>query len=116
MVERQKGKVIPKAKDIPKSKEIPNKGQKYIILARHGERIDDVHKVTDEERQLWKPYDFELDIPLSVNGHLMAQTTGQTISQRVSSLLLNSSDIKVYSSPYVRCIQTALGIVKGLGL
>ena len=39
----------------------------YLILIRHGERLDDSHNVTKEEKDNTK-VEYHLDIPLSIRG------------------------------------------------
>ena len=39
----------------------------YLILIRHGERLDDSHNVTKEEKDNTK-VEYHLDIPLSIKG------------------------------------------------
>ena len=39
----------------------------YLILIRHGERLDDSHNVTKEEKDSTK-VEYALDIPLSIKG------------------------------------------------
>eukprot|EP00347_Sterkiella_histriomuscorum_P015654 403356204 len=102
----------------------------YFILVRHGERLDDISKVTDEERARTKVVT-EFDIPLSEKGHQMAYQTGLFIKSKLMELQENDCirhqeeqkdpiksngewKIKVYSSPYLRCLQTAQHIIKGL--
>ena len=48
----------------------------YLILVRHGERLDDSFLVTKQERDAIKVV-YELDIPLSLSGKEQAVITGQ---------------------------------------
>jgi len=48
----------------------------YLILIRHGQRLDDSFLVTKEERDATKVV-YELDIPLSLRGKEQAVITGQ---------------------------------------
>lgn len=47
-----------------------------MIVIRHGERLDDINHVTDEERKEPPSIENELDIPLSRNGKQQAIQTG----------------------------------------
>ena len=48
----------------------------YLILVRHGERLDDKYKVSQEEKENTK-VENERDTPLSINGKQQAAETGR---------------------------------------
>ena len=84
----------------------------YLILIRHGERLDDSHNVTKEEKESTK-VEYELDIPLSIKGRQMAVDTGRFLKEYLNKIGAEY-DISYYSSPYLRCLQTVSGVICGL--
>ncbi len=94
----------------------PPSSVNYLVLIRHGQRLDDNHYVTNEEREATK-VEHPLDIPLSVRGKEMAIETGQFLLKYLKERMNGQEcDFLFYSSPYVRCLQTAAGVLNGLGL
>ena len=81
-----------------------------VVIVRHAERLDDSAQVADSERSACA-YPYALDCPLSVQGHAQAFETGVFLNQR-----LGTSEVVLYSSPYLRCLQTGVGILKGMGV
>ena len=74
----------------------------YLILIRHGERLDDKHNVSNEEKESTK-VENERDIPLSMRGKQMAVETGRFLKTYLNKIA-GSFDVKYYCSPYLRCI------------
>ena len=74
----------------------------YLILIRHGERLDDKHSVSKEEKESTK-VENERDIPLSMRGKQMAVETGRFLKTYLNKIV-GSCDVKYYCSPYLRCI------------
>ncbi|CDW87232.1 iq calmodulin-binding motif family protein [Stylonychia lemnae] len=92
------------------------KPKQYLVVLRHSERLDDQHRVSDEERASTKVM-HELDIPISQNGHKLAYQTGQVLRGKVGlkvEEIKTKWNVKVYSSPYLRCLQTSDQVIKGL--
>ncbi|CAI2377121.1 unnamed protein product [Moneuplotes crassus] len=86
----------------------------FIILVRHGERTDDpereVQLDTDEP-------EVKYDCHLTDKGKNQAFQTGEFIKESIigqNRLKIFPSDIKVFTSPFLRCIQTAHNVIKGL--
>ncbi|KAI8644313.1 histidine phosphatase superfamily [Parasitella parasitica] len=83
------------------------------FIVRHGERLDHADK-------LWQPQDPSLGIwdpPATKQGMLQAEKTGSwmlELMQNQQSLDPDSIDIVIYTSPFQRCIDTSIGIIKGL--
>ncbi|KAL0088480.1 histidine phosphatase superfamily [Phycomyces blakesleeanus] len=81
------------------------------FIIRHGERIDHVNKTwqPDPRDGIWDP-------PLSSIGHKQAEQTGS----RLMDLLLDrgikpqKALIVIYTSPFLRCVETAIGIASGM--
>ncbi len=86
----------------------------YLILIRHGERLDDKYNVSNEEKESTK-VENKRDVPLSIRGKQMALETGRFLKTYLSKIGA-SCDVTYYSSPYLRCLQTASGVINGLGL
>ena len=85
----------------------------YLILIRHGERLDDRNNVTNEEKENTK-VENERDIPLSIRGKQMAIETGRFLQTSLRKIGA-SCDVKYDSSPYLRGLQTVSGVINGLG-
>ncbi|ORZ20222.1 histidine phosphatase superfamily [Absidia repens] len=88
-----------------------------VFLVRHGERIDHVS-------QLWQndPAHGISDPPLTSLGHQQAEMTGQRLGELIQqqqqqrkTMTTAAPIILVYTSPFQRCIDTSIGIIKGLG-
>lgn len=76
--------------------------KRKLVLVRHGERLDDRYMVSDEERARTTVLN-DLDIPLSLNGKNQAVLTGKQIAKQLSDCD-KKEQIRIYSSPYLRCI------------
>ncbi|PAV64201.1 hypothetical protein WR25_22023 [Diploscapter pachys] len=112
----------------------PMKEDRNVLVVRHGERVDFTFKKSGtnwlrkafDSTGRYKPYDinlprhlpkreggqraFEHDTPLTEIGYLQSKLTGRAIKE---------AGIKidyVFCSPALRCVQTAVGLLKGLGL
>ena len=83
----------------------------HLVLIRHGERLDDKDTVTDLERST-TPFIYDIDTPLSLNGKQQALTTGHTLANLLN--IGEKTSVKLYSSPYLRCVQTSERVLKGL--
>ncbi|KAI7861952.1 histidine phosphatase superfamily [Spinellus fusiger] len=81
------------------------------FIVRHGERIDHVDKLwqPDPRDGIWNP-------PLSANGHEQARKTGIHLIQMMqqNNLCPEKATIVLYTSPFQRCVDTAIGIAKGM--
>jgi broad specificity phosphatase PhoE len=89
----------------------------FIILVRHGERCDDPEREIVGENDSAEP-SVKFDCHLTDKGRRQAFQTGEYIKECVieqNKLKIKSSDIKIFSSPFLRCIQTASEICEGLG-
>lgn len=67
----------------------------YLVIVRHAERLDDLIGTPEH---IESPPQYEYDCLLSKKGHTQAFRTGQHLKH------LNIQGIKVFSSPYQRCI------------
>ena len=86
-----------------------------MLVVRHGERLDDSARVSNEERQETF-IQLDEDIPLSKNGKVQAKQTGEYLKAKLRELIGSEEyDLTLFSSPYVRCVQTAAGIIIGGG-
>ncbi|KAI9486194.1 MAG: histidine phosphatase superfamily [Benjaminiella poitrasii] len=76
------------------------------FIIRHGERLDHVDKLwtPDPSIGIWDP-------PITRKGFQQAQKTGHALVDMIHN---KQSTILIYSSPFQRCIDTALSIAKGL--
>ena len=94
-----------------------------IALLRHGERADD-HEAKYEGPE--SGVDF--DPPLTAKGKEQAFQSGELIRARMrgggggeagasgAELLPVAEQVEIVTSPFLRCIQTAVHVAKGLGL
>lgn len=79
-----------------------------IILIRHGERED---RRTEHEGKNWLETSLRPQDPqLSEHGFLMANESGNQIKE-----LIGNDNVKIFSSPLIRCLQTADSIANVLG-
>ena len=88
----------------------------FIILVRHGERSDDPEREVQSENDSKDP-DVKFDWHLTDKGSQQAFLTGKFIQENVigqNKLKILPSDIKIFSSPFLRWIQTASAIANGL--
>ncbi len=79
-----------------------------VFVVRHGARLDHANKAWADTAQ--RPQ----DSPLSSEGHAQAERLGKCLYVKTKAALRPVSYI--YCSPFVRCVQTAMGIAKGLEL
>lgn len=70
-------------------------------MARHAERLDDERLVGSQELEDRK-YSYDVETPVSLEGMEQSVKTGE--------FLKSLPNIRVFSSPFTRCIQTAAGI------
>ncbi|KAI7876497.1 histidine phosphatase superfamily [Mucor mucedo] len=88
------------------SKNIPT-----VFIVRHGERLDHTDKLwqPDPSLGIWDP-------PITPKGFKQAEKTGSTILEmlRQQTIDIKNANIVIYSSPFQRCIDTSIGVVKGL--
>lgn len=84
---------------------------KTVFLVRHGERKDHVDKTWQPD-----PFDGIWDPPLSEKGWHQAQKTGSYLIDllREKDIKLENSTIVFVTSPFQRCIDTTLGIARGI--
>ena len=82
---------------------------KYIYVMRHGERYDSVHP--EWKATAKRPHDPHL----SADGVKQAYTTGRFIAERTRKERGEDemADIAIYTSPFLRCVQTAKAISHG---
>lgn len=81
---------------------------KTVVVVRHGERLDYVEKDRGEN---WIPKtERPWDPPLTEHGLMQAKSLGLALPKILDKLGLNPDVSAVYSSPFVRCIQTATGL------
>lgn len=73
-----------------------------LIVMRHGERMDDADPTwVAKAARPWDP-------PLTEKGHLQAQEKGKKL--RSEGLLVT----RIFVSPFLRCVQTTAGVIKGM--
>lgn len=88
-----------------------NNKNKFIILMRHGQRIDNSN--------LYKLRKFPQDDPeLTQAGREQACLMGTFILNYLKemNIEINYKNIKFVTSPFSRCLQTTLSLIKGLNL
>jgi len=97
-----------------KQKVAIKKKEQFLILIRHGERLDNYCNVSDEERKATK-VENHLDIPLSQQGKRQAFETGEHLRKLLKDKGIETgANVKLLSSPYLRCLQTSEGVLRGL--
>ena len=84
-----------------------------VVVVRHGERLDYVQRAAGKnwcqanpEQQPWNP-------PLTKNGLGMATQLGAALEGKILPELGLPPIGAVYTSPFLRCRQTAAGIIQG---
>ena len=80
----------------------PDEDCQYLFIIRHGDRWD---YANPEWRKL--PNSRIGDSPLSPLGHQQAQEVGKYLDSWLDERNFKESDIKWYSSPFLRCLQTS---------
>jgi phosphohistidine phosphatase SixA len=79
-----------------------NGGVQNLFVMRHGERMDDAEPSwVAEAARPWDP-------PLTEKGHLQAQEKGKKL--RSEGFLVT----RILVSPFLRCVQTTAGVIKGM--
>ncbi|KAI8096975.1 histidine phosphatase superfamily [Halteromyces radiatus] len=80
-----------------------------VFIVRHGERIDHCSET-------WQPDPSHgiTDPPLSLLGHRQAEKTGQHLGYKIQQNTIQQPIFMIYTSPFQRCIDTSIGIIKGL--
>ena len=84
-----------------------SKHPKYIFLIRHGERGDIRFR---KSKHLFCEVSF--DTAITDLGKLQGETTGEYL--QLIGNISNLSEIEIFSSPFLRTIQTAAHILKGI--
>lgn len=96
--------------------EKPSAGQsrnRSVVVVRHGERLDYVLR---DAGQNWIPTsDRPWDPPLTENGHQQARALGDALPGILNELQLPPV-AAIYTSPFWRCRQTAVGLASDNGL
>ncbi|GAB5591556.1 hypothetical protein Unana1_06456 [Umbelopsis nana] len=84
---------------------------KTVFIVRHGERQDHVDKTWQSD-----PSDGIRDPPLSEKGEQQSQKTGAYLIDllREKDIKLENTTVVFVCSPFQRCIDTAVGIARGL--
>jgi broad specificity phosphatase PhoE len=86
----------------------PSKRIKSVVVVRHGERLDYVMR---DAGQNWIPTsERPWDPPLTDIGHEQAQALGEALPDLLRGLDLPPI-AAIYSSPFYRCRQTAVGLL-----
>lgn len=84
---------------------------RYVVVIRHGERLDYVMHDEGKNWLIGQPRPW--DPPLSVRGVQQGRLSGQRLKTRLEQMGLPPI-AAVYSSPFLRCRQTACAILQGL--
>ncbi|CEG74422.1 hypothetical protein RMATCC62417_09646 [Rhizopus microsporus] len=86
---------------------------KYCFIIRHGERLDHVHKLCKPDLfvDLWDP-------PITPKGLYQAEQTGERLVELMEQNRIDpkTMSVVIYTSPFQRCIETSIGIIKGMRL
>lgn len=79
-----------------------------VVIVRHAERLDYKHGRTwvTEAARPW-------DTPITEHGHEQAGQAGRFLREHLAAKGL-PGPTKMYSSPLLRCVETAVGIREGL--
>ncbi|RDA87805.1 hypothetical protein CP532_2475 [Ophiocordyceps camponoti-leonardi (nom. inval.)] len=88
----------------------------YLFVVRHGNRLD----AADKTWHLSSPTPY--DTPLTYGGFLQARLVGSQIASTLEQAKLDAQTTKpnkrfkvvIHSSPFLRCVQTSVGISAGL--
>jgi broad specificity phosphatase PhoE len=84
-----------------------------VVVVRHGERLDYAHRAAGKNWCQANP-ERPWDPPLTEKGLSMATQLGATLRHDILPGFGLPPIIAVYSSPFMRCRQTAAGIIKGM--
>ncbi|KAI8067546.1 histidine phosphatase superfamily [Gongronella butleri] len=91
----------------------PSQSVEHVFIIRHGERLDQTGEASewqaDPAHGIWDP-------PLSTTGHEQAEKTGEALGMLLErrKVDLRSATVLIYTSPFQRCIDTTIGLLKGL--
>lgn len=82
---------------------VPKCRKQKLFVMRHGQRWDDANRewVHEVGARTWDP-------PLTENGLEQARSAGETM--RSEGVLIS----RIFVSPFLRCVQTAAGFIKGM--
>lgn len=87
-------------------------GRTAILIARHGERLDDAEAA---KGRLWVPSAVRpWDPPLTETGRAQASALGQAAARHAERLGLRPLS-RVFASPYLRCVETAVEAAHAAG-
>ena len=99
------------------SNEVVNNGNRRyrptVVVVRHGERLDYVQRAQGKNwcqanpEQPWNP-------PLTDEGVEMARALGTALKEKILPEMRMAPIAAVYTSPFLRCRQTAAGIIGGM--
>eukprot|EP00756_Hemistasia_phaeocysticola_P037918 Hpha_TRINITY_DN16728_c1_g10::TRINITY_DN16728_c1_g10_i1::g.78366::m.78366 len=82
-------------------------GPVYVVVVRHGERLDEANRV---EWRKTRTEETRADPPLTELGWKQAGAAGAAIRQKLADIFGPQAVPTVYSSPAVRCLSTAAGM------
>lgn len=84
-----------------------------VITVRHGARLDINAKDDQEIEDCGGRHEF--DTPLCFHGHEQAHQTGLFLADVIKNLKdKRPIEVKLWSSPYLRCLQTGCGVFNAL--